>query len=262
MGALQRNSIRSWLSLDRDVEVILIGDEEGVAEAAADLGARHLAGVRLTEQGTPRIDNAFALTAQVALHPVHCFVNADIILLDDFVAALTECRAYAERFLMIGETRDLAVAGELEDFTSASLRRSAAVAGRSRGPTAIDYFVFTPGLFDPVPPFAGGRARFDNWLVWRARQTSPVIDATKAVVAIHQSHDYAHLGGGLDEAHFGEEARTNERLAGGSRRAYTIHDASHTLGADGRVRRNPGSILRVREGARKVAWKLGRRFGR
>ena len=58
---------------------------------------------------------------------------------------------------------------------------------------------------------------------------APVVDATRAVVAVHQRHDYAHVTGGFEEAHFGGEARRNEELAGGERRIYTIYDASHRL---------------------------------
>src|SRR5688500_4037016 len=110
-----------------------------------------------------------------------------------------------------------------------------------------------------MPPFVVGRARFDNWLVWRARTRGPVIDATAAVVAVHQSHDYGHIAGGHQEAHRGEEAQRNEALALAEGKIFTIHDASHALRPDRSVRRNYGSVLRIRETLRKVAWKLGRR---
>jgi hypothetical protein len=139
-----------------------------------------------------------------------------------------------------------------------ALRERALATGTSRGATAIDYFVFTAGLFDPMPPFVVGRARFDNWLVWRARQRGMVVDASAAVVAVHQSHDYGHVPGGQDEAHFGEEAEANFALTGGSRTIFTIHDASHRLTANGSVRRNLGAVFRARETARKAAWKLRR----
>jgi hypothetical protein len=170
--------------------------------------------------------------------------------------------AVFDRFLVVGETRDLDIREDLSLGSvseRAALRERALSEGDSRGATAIDYFVFTGGLFDPVPPFVVGRARFDNWLVWRARTRGPVVDATRAVVPVHQRHDYEHVTGGFEEAHFGGEAQRNEELAGGSARAYTIFDASHRLRADGTVRRHAGAILRSRERARKAAWKLANR---
>ena len=261
IGTIQQNALASWTALE-GVQVILLGDEAGTAEAAAGAGARHVAGLARSELGTPRLDDAFARVEALAEHPLRCFVNGDIVLLDDFLPAVLRARDAAGSFLMIGSTLDLAVEEPLalgDPLTRAELRRRALAEGRSRGATAIDYFVFTAGLFDPVPPFVVGRARFDNWLVWRARQCGIVVDATRAVVAVHQRHDYAHVAGGLPEAHFGAEAERNLELAGGKRHLYTIHDASHRLTAGGRVRRNLGATGRVRESCRKIAWKLSRR---
>ncbi|HZS24401.1 MAG TPA: hypothetical protein VFA30_05370, partial [Gaiellaceae bacterium] len=120
-----------------------------------------------------------------------------------------------------------------------------------RGWAALDYFVFPRGLFDPIPPFLIGRACFDNWLVWRAREREhPVVDATRAVVAVHQSHDYAHVPGGQEEAYYGEEARLNEDMAGGRAHIYSLHDATHRLYTRGRPVPYLLSIGRARERVR------------
>ena len=261
-GVIQRNALRSWLALGDDVQVILVGDEPGVADAARELGVDHVTTVGCSDRGTPRIDDAFARVDRLARHSLRCFVNADVILLDDFLPAVSCVRTAFERFLLVGETRDLEILDDIVLCTAgerAALRRRALAEGHSRGATAIDYFVFTAGLFDPIPPFVVGRARFDNWLVWRARRRGPVVDATRAVVPVHQRHDYAHVEGGFEEAHFGAEAMRNEELAGASEQIYTIYDASHRIGPDGTVRRYAGSILRARERARKAAWKLANR---
>lgn len=262
VAAIQRNAVRSWVALASDVQVVLLGDEHGVADAARELGAGHAATVARSDHGTPRIDDAFARIDELAEHELRCFVNADILLLDDFLPAVSRVRRAFERFLVVGETRDLEIRDEPPLETAEqrqALQRRALEQGESRGATAIDYFVFTAGLFDPVPPFVVGRARFDNWLVWRARQRGPVVDATRAIAAVHQRHDYAHVEGGFEEAHFGEEARRNEQLAGTGNRIYTIYDASHRLRSDGSIRRHAGAILRARERARKAAWKLANR---
>ncbi len=122
----------------------------------------------------------------------------------------------------------------------------------------MDWFVFPAGLFGEVPPFAIGRAGFDNWLVWKARQVGVVVDATHDVRAVHQPHGYEHVEGGMDEAYYGEEAARNLELAGGKEHVYTLHDASHVL-RDGKLQRNLGAPLRWRENVRKLAWKLGKR---
>src|SRR3954451_15265372 len=85
---IQRNAIESWRALDPDVQIILIGDEFGVLEAALEAGVEHVGELAVNERGTPRLDSAFARVESAARHPLWCFVNADIVLLDDFLPAI------------------------------------------------------------------------------------------------------------------------------------------------------------------------------
>ena len=91
-----------------------------------------------------------------------------------------------------------------------------------------------------MPPFLIGRACFDNWLVWRARELGrPVIDATRSVVAIHQSHDYSHVAGGFEEAYSGPKRATTKSSPEGREHIYSLHDATHRLYST----RTTGAIL-------------------
>ena len=254
VGDIQRNAIESWLGLRHDVQVVLVGDEEGVEQSARAAGVAHVGGLARNVRGTPRLDSAFERAATVAQCPLWCYVNADIVLLDDFLPAIERTMTAFDDFLLIGECRDLNVpaGARLRDPTVRSrLHEEALDRGRLRGYAALDYFVFRRGLFDPLPPFLIGRACFDNWLVWRACELNrPVVDATRGVVAVHQSHDYSHVDGGLIEAYGGPEARYNERLAGGREHIYSLHDATHRLYSKGRPIRYLGSTFRARERAR------------
>ena len=68
-----------------------------------------------------------------------------------------------------------------------------------------------------------------------------VVDATRAVVGVHQRHDYAHVPGGFEEAHFGGEARRNEELAGGER--TDLHDLRREPSAAARWHRSAAHRL-------------------
>ncbi len=247
VGEIQRRALASWTALGGGVQLLLLGDEDGTGEAAREVGAEHLPDLARTAHGTPRLDATFAAADRAARHPLRCFVNADVMLFGDVLTAVGRVSELAERFLIVGQTVDVEEPRGRDD---------ALARGRRRGAAALDYFVFPAGLYPDVPPFAIGRACFDNWLVWRARQDAIVVDATADVVAVHQRHDYAHVAGGKAEAYYGEEAARNLELAGGKSHLYTLHDASHVL-RDGRIRRNPGATLRWRENVRKAAWKLG-----
>jgi hypothetical protein len=230
IGELQRRSVESWRALG--AQVLLFGD---VAEAARELNVEHVAGLEVTAHGTPRLDSAFALADSAARFPLRCFVNADVIFGQDLLEAARVVSSQEQPFLLVGQTEE---------------------EGKRRGAAAMDWFVFPAGLFGEVPPFAIGRAGFDNWLVWQARQVGIVVDATHDVRAVHQPHGYGHVDGGMDEAYYGEEAARNLELAGGKGHVYTLHDASHVL-RGGKLRRNLGAPLRWRENVRKLGWKVG-----
>ena len=251
IGRIQEIALRSWLALEREAQIVLVCHGEDVAAAARKAGVEHVSATSCGSRGAPRLDEAFAEVDRVARYPLRLFVNADIVLLPGVLEALERVAALRRPFLIVGETRDLSLdARSLDD--AEALRVRALREGAPRGAAAIDWFGFSSGLFDPLPPFLVGRATFDNWMLWHARQSGIVVDATRAVVAIHQPHTYEHLAGGRDEAYHGEEATENLRVGGGRHRLYTLHDASHTMRADGRLVRNYRSMLRVRATVRRT----------
>ena len=63
-AVIQRNAIQSWKALGADVEVWLVGEEEGVEKAAKELGVGFIPGVLRNESGTPRIDSIFDCVRQ------------------------------------------------------------------------------------------------------------------------------------------------------------------------------------------------------
>jgi len=69
------------------VEVLLVGNEAGMAEVASQYGIRQLSGVACNENGTPLVSSIFALARQASQGPLLVYVNADMILLPDLVAA-------------------------------------------------------------------------------------------------------------------------------------------------------------------------------
>lgn len=254
----QRNAIGSWLRLPH-ARVLLLGDDAGVGEAAAELGAEHVPAVARNDHGTPLLDDAFTIASSEAGASLACFVNADILLPPAFGAAAERVRSRAARFLMVGECWNVRIETLLEPgaIDWGGLRSR----GRKRGPDALDYFLFTPGVFDDIPPFAIGRTAWDNWLVWRARTSGAVVvDATSVVAAIHQDHGYRHVGS-LPKVRVGPEATENRRLTGGGReRLYSRYDATHRLLPSGLVP-NPLGVAHGGETARRAWAKLGYSLG-
>lgn len=259
IALIQRNAIRSWLALGAAVEVLLLGDEPGVAEVAAELGVRHIPEVARNDRGTPRVDALFALARQHGRAPFLGYVNADILLTPDLLTALRLVAAHYDRFLLVGRRWDLDVTEPLsfEGDWVAALRDRVRREGRLHSRAGIDFFIFPRDLFTAMPPLVVGRAGWDNWMIYHARtQGWPVVDVTPSVLVVHQNHDYAHLA--QSQAPYKvEEAFENIRLAGGKANMYTLWEATHTLRA--------GRLTRLRQGfpgwLRRFELALVRRYG-
>src|SRR5579863_6767156 len=114
IGIIQRNAIRSWKLIHPDAEVILFGNEEGAAEVARELGARHELEVDRNSLGTPLLSSLFDRADRLAGHDRLCFLNADILLTEDFLAAATRLADIRESSLMVGRRCDLDITQSLD----------------------------------------------------------------------------------------------------------------------------------------------------
>src|SRR6267378_8399139 len=121
IGIIQRNAITSWAMLRPRPEIYLFGEEEGVAEIAAELRINHLHDIARNEFGTPLLDDLLRRAREIARTPLLCYVNSDIILLQEFIDAVSVIHAQFPKFLGVAhrlnielaETLDFAVDGEM-----------------------------------------------------------------------------------------------------------------------------------------------------
>ncbi len=231
IGLIQRNALNSWAALGPRVEILLFGDEDGAAAAAEDVGARHLTGLARNEHGTPLLDDIFERAADAARFERMAFLNADVMLIDDFLPAVDRVAEALATYLIVGQRWDLAV-DEPIDFAGGglpALRARLERDARRHPPAGSDYFVFPRRRLPALPPFAVGRAGWDNWMIYAARHAGlPVVDASEAITAIHQDHDYAHLPGGQTHYRLPESER-NVALGGGRETIFTLRDATWRL---------------------------------
>jgi hypothetical protein len=229
-AVIQRNALESWAHLGPEVEILLLGGDEGLAEAAAHVGARHVRDVETTQFGTPLLSSAFALARDASSRPVLAYVNADIMLLPDFVHAVRRIRLTS--FLCLGRrwNVDLDAPFDFGPGYEERLRAFVRTDGELALPDAIDYFVLDRnGPLTELPPFAVGRPGWDNWMIYRARRLGvPVVDATRAITAIHPRHGYEHVPERTGALWYGPEAEANFQLIKGLERFQTRH-ATHVL---------------------------------
>jgi hypothetical protein len=263
IATIQRNAIQSWLHLGTDVDLILVGEEDGLAKTADEFEVRHLPNVDRNEQGTPLVNSIFDLARQASQSPLLAYLNADILVLPDFVEVARQVAAQAEHFLVVGQRWDLQIESELDFKTGWEARLCADLErrGRLHPPAGSDFFIFPRHLFTEMPPFAIGRAGWDNWMIYHARERGwPVVDATPSLRIIHQDHDYSHLPDG--KPHYDlEESDHNLELAGGPLHMYYVLDTDKQLW-DGKIRApRPSKLRTLRKAELWLTPKDGRRQG-
>jgi len=235
---IQRNAIRSWTLLP-DVEVILLGEETGLAEVAQEFGVKYLPNVVHNASGTPLISSMFQLARENSNSDLLCIINADMILMPDFLEAAKQAVKLKDKFVLLSQRWDYDIVKpiDFDEGWESQLRENVRKQGQLHRPAGSDFFLFPKKCYQEIPEFTIGRAGWDNWMIYEARKEGwAVIDCTPSIMIVHQNHDYSHLPDG--KPHY-EHPETNEniRRAGGQANIrYTILDSTHRL-ANGKIYR-------------------------
>lgn len=235
IGTAQKNSIKSWLTIHPGSEVIVFGNEKGSADAAGELGFRHVKEIRRNKFGTPLISEAFQVARSIAKYDNLVFMNADIVLLDNLLTAAKLIQY--PNYLMVGRRTDLDFTEEI-NFTNPhwedDLLKRATREGHLHGFSGIDYFLFPKSLAPEMPPFPVGRPGWDSWFIYYIRSRKiPVIDATEVITAVHQNHPYTW-------SPTDPESLKSVEIAGGLGNMSTIRDADFILTSQG-LKKPPSS---------------------
>ncbi len=252
IAMIQCNTLHSWTLLP-SVEIILLGDEEGLAQTAKEFNVKHIPNVKCNDNGTPLISSMFELARQNSQSDLLCIINADIILMSDFVEAAKTCKSRLKRdlpFVLLSRRWDYDITAPLNFVNGweSKLRETVRMQGQLHRPAGSDFFLFPKSCYQDIPNFTIGRAGWDNWMIYKARQKKwSVIDCTRSVMIVHQSHDYSHLPDA--KPHY-EHPDTDEniRLAGGQANIrYTVLNSTYQL-IDGKLARPQMSYLRFIRG--------------
>ncbi len=253
IDVIQRNALRSWTLMEPRPEVILCGDDYGTAEVAREFDFLHFPAVARNSHGTPLIGDMFAQAQRMASQDILCYVNADIVLMSDFMPAIRLLAESQRSFLMVGRRWDVDATEPLtfDAIWEQRFREDLSKRGVLHAVTGMDYFAFRRGMWGEIPPFAVGRSVWDEWLLFRARRRGAlIVDSTEVVTAVHQNHDYRHIStvGTWDSMLNCEEAVVNQQLAGSPDRQFTLYDANLLLTMRGLVpAARPEHLRRAKE---------------
>jgi len=246
-ATIQINAIKSWKQITNDI--ILFGDDVGVGHIAKKLRIQHVKKVEKNLLGTPILSGIFSDVQKRAQYNLLAYVNADVILLGDFLHGIKYI--HFQKFLAIGKRHNIGLKKAIR-FGEGWERRVLRELKKQKRDNPIgnssEFFLFPKSVRFNIPKFAIGRLYWDSWLIYRSRQLKlPVIDMTPSICYLHQIHSYKHHKNGFDGVWYGTEAKRNYQLAGGNKTRFKVDDANWVLTGNV-VRRKNWSIRQfVRE---------------
>ena len=213
-GMIQRNAIGSWMQLNPKPEVLVMGNEAGSKEICEEFNLIHIPDVKLSNLGTPMLDDMFSKAELIAKNDLLLLVAAEIILFQDMIEMAKILKDHLPKFMATIRRRDKDV-NSLIDFNNPNWQKDILSDSVLGHPGAGDFFLYPKGFFvNGILPFTIGRASADNWLIYEAVRLGCCVDMADSMNIIHQNHDYSHLGGHhkLTE---GEEFKFNRNLGSG-----------------------------------------------
>ena len=258
---IQRNAIQSWLALTPQPQILLIGDDAGVAAIAREFSVQHIPDVEKDMYGIPMRSSMCQIAHSAAEHDLLCIINSDIIVLDHFYDALSAMTL--DRFVAAGRRHDLDLKDEIpadaDDWRSV-LRTRIRTEGRLRGPSTIDYAVYCKSIDPPVlPPFPMNSFGWDPWFLYAYRHRDiPVVDLTPVVTIVHQNHEsYTDVRRKRRAWRKDSQAMAALRRAGGFSSMMTLREADYVLTPTGLQRPLRNRILSVLVGTSVYRRTLG-----
>jgi len=252
---IQRNALRSWLKFVKNCDIVVVGEERGLSDIASEYGLKVVKEVARSKFGTPLFSHIIKSGERLADHEYICFINSDIILLDDFELAFKKIKQNFEDFLMLSIRTNLDITESLnfDDQQTVELLKAKALEDKNKRqfPTkgaGFDLLVFRKGFIKTIPPFIVGRGNaYIRWMIYYTKvRKKPVIESSPAITAIHQNHDYKHIkdpkilsyvSSGVQTGYLpilGEEYLINSKLLGVAS-YFSGQDVDYLLTYDGIV---------------------------
>lgn len=234
----QQNALLSWKSLG--LNILLVGDDAGSKEAAEKYGTQWIKNVARNAAGTPLVNDIFDKAAEAATTPYLAYINADIITPVSLLSALEslfQSNVVEDKFLFCVRRKNLPISWQFD--ANLEWQKTVSEIDEEYGSwdlsNAVDLFVFSRKLFDPIPEFAIGRMSWDNWLLAKAHSVeASIIDASMAAELFHPIHGYAEHAEGWQSIAYGKEAKKNQQLSAGH--GLNLDQAmTHCMLADGSI---------------------------
>tara|TARA_B100000131_G_scaffold120951_1_gene117986 strand:+ start:25092 stop:25946 length:855 start_codon:yes stop_codon:yes gene_type:complete len=232
---IQSNAILSWKEIKPECEIIVFSDHSSISSFCDKNNIKHIDNFEINSFGTPILSDIWKKAKKHSKYDTLCYINTDIILFPDFYRNLQKVKL--DKYLLAGRRWDLNIDYHI-DFSSKwffSLKDEIHKKGNLHPVTGVDFFLFPKTLMPKMPPFAIGRAWWDNWLLTHfLNKKIPLIDGTY-ITSVHQNHDYNHIKSvSTNTTNKGLEREKNQSLANLKNwQIKDISDCTHILSKSG-----------------------------
>tara|TARA_B100001029_G_C15059223_1_gene456941 strand:+ start:128 stop:982 length:855 start_codon:yes stop_codon:yes gene_type:complete len=231
---IQSNAILSWKKIYPRCEILVFSDHSTIAEFCKKNKIEFIENFKCNSYGTPLLSDIWSIVKKRSSSDLICYINTDIILFSNFLDRVKSVNF--NEFLLAGRRWDLNITDHI-DFNSnwePQLKKLINEKGVLHAKTGVDYFLFPKNNMPEMPPFAIGRAWWDNWLLtYFLNKKIPLIDGT-SITTVHQNHDYNHIKSTNNKTtNKGIERNQNEAIANLKNwQIKDISDCTHILNKD------------------------------
>ncbi|KAI0566810.1 glycosyltransferase-like protein [Gracilaria domingensis] len=242
----QIRAINSWLQLNPRPLITLLGNGAGYAQVCSKFHLQHERNIDQTFLQVPML-NSMLHVVNSSSADIVVFLNADILLFDDFLFAVRKLQTeLSPGWLGIAARWDVSSTPyRANSLLRRSFRQHAVKQARTTGTLhtygGVDLWVWDtssgPLLQGPIPRFIFGRGRYDNWLTHEtiAQKRRSVVDLSEAVTLVHVTHNYNLVKG----------VRTTDDLfwSNGAREKFETFINSYLSSSHGSFEQQMGTTL-------------------
>lgn len=203
----QTNSILSWKHLKIKPDIYIFGNDEGVKEFCEKHNINHIPTITKNKEnnGVPLINDILFQGYQLMKTKYIMYINADILLLDDFCDTL---EVFDKTFPDVDSCLLTAMRINVGKFHLLDFNkywRPEILANRSdvkcfgefkyETPDGIDIFVHKKNNYKSIPDFAIARMGFDSWMLdYAIKKFDMSIDITNTCNIYHHMGKYYQEG--------------------------------------------------------------------
>jgi len=190
----QHNAIKSWTLLEPRPEIILLGNEYGIAEVAEQYNVHHVPEIGRNELGDLSMRSIFRQADKYASNDWISYTDTDVILLDDFMPMFFYLVTTFCEFVSCAGRWDANIPGRL-DFDNPDWQKAATDSIFKLHPRGADYCIYRTGFYHEMPDFSIGRGWWDGWRMgYPFKVGVPLVNVERVCKAIHQKHGHRWSG--------------------------------------------------------------------